>query len=723
MDQVIEMDDKGFIFTADATLALVVVIVFTVTVVSYIMLPMYMGQEHQHLEALADSALQVMEQDGTLDYASVTAVSNSSTATSDSQEILSQSIENLIPNGIGYRLTINPGTPVSVERNTSTNVSYWVSKDTVTRVRVISGPQEGWWGRAWFKSEPVEFTNQQINLTTTSWMFHNWLTNFSPWSGSGNLRSYPYWGKGSTAQSIQFAIPEGATILESRYLQGSSTSQMVWYDQWGNRHYGPMPTVNSSFGTKTYINPSSGYPALVANSTQFTFLNQRVNSNEFMYNYQGNIPVNYLSAGLNNFYVNFVTNSSYDYNMPWFSILSTYTTDITVPINVSTEKIPFQNAAGLAKNSNASDGIYGINYTLDTGQKTNLYTLRSISWSSMLNHDNIYSDGVPFVITGVNGGSEAGSAVSVVKDVYIPADNNILDAYVVVNSWGAVDNTLVEVWDDQSNTWRTVFCSFDVEQPVGSNNWVYYSGRDDGYGNLPGIIYIGKELRQGALNKVRITTWDNVPSSDYDLVGLEDSYIMLSTSEYKIKWDTYPFDSYQDTDNNYAQTKSFTLTEDSQKAMLFLGVGLNTRSIRIDYGNNQILYQGSVVPFSLDLAALDAQKGFHKITTTNSTATNYTLVPGNYPLRVTVTGPSNYWESGDWNGNAAIFSGTRIAVINPQIQNEWSTGMGISADEAMQNATANLLDKYPEAQNIHTSALYAGKAPNAVTVRLELWKQ
>jgi hypothetical protein len=33
------MDDKGFVFTADATLALVVVIVFTASVVVYAMLP------------------------------------------------------------------------------------------------------------------------------------------------------------------------------------------------------------------------------------------------------------------------------------------------------------------------------------------------------------------------------------------------------------------------------------------------------------------------------------------------------------------------------------------------------------------------------------------------------------------------------------------------------------------------------------------------------------
>ncbi|MCC7550124.1 MAG: hypothetical protein KO316_01330 [Methanobacterium sp.] len=701
------MDEKGFIFTADTTLALVVVIVFTVTVVSYTMLPMYMGQDHQHLEALADSALQVMEEDGTLDYASVTAISNSSNATEASEEILTQSIETLIPNGIGYKLTIDPGTPVSVERNTSTNTSYLYSKDVVTRVRVISGPEEGYWGRAWFKSEPVEFTNQEINLTTTSWIFHNWLTNFSPWSRSGNLRDYSYWGRGSTAQAIDFSIPEGAIIREATYLQGSSSTR---FDYWW--------VPEASFGTNTVIN---GYSPIVVNSNQFTFLNKRVNSRERMYNYQGNIPTNLLHDGLNNFYVNFITDSYHDYNMPWFSILSTYTTNITVPVNVSTNKIPFQNAAGLAVDrlTDLGDGEgYGRIYDLETGQVTNLDYLREIDWDDMRGHDHSYSDGLPFVITGVNG--EDGSAVCVVQDINVPSTSNILDAYVVVNSWGAVDNTLVEVWDDQSNTWRTVFCSFDVD----GND---YSERADGYGNLPGTIYIGDELKQGAHNKVRITTWDNVPSSDYDLVGLQDCYTMLSTSEYKIKWDTYPFDSHQDNSQTERQTKAFTLTEDSQKAILFLGVGLNTRNIRIDYGNNQVLYEGSVVPFSLDLASLDAKKGFHRITTSNSTENDYYLIPGNYPLRITVTGPDKAWESGDYQtlstGTASIFSGTRVAVINPQIQNEWSAGMGSTPDEAMENATAQLLQKYPNATDIHTSALFAGNTPNSVTVRLELWKQ
>jgi hypothetical protein len=65
------MDDKGFIFTTDAVLGLVVVIVFTASLITYFALPAYNGEEHQHLQALADSALSVMEQDGSLRLAAV----------------------------------------------------------------------------------------------------------------------------------------------------------------------------------------------------------------------------------------------------------------------------------------------------------------------------------------------------------------------------------------------------------------------------------------------------------------------------------------------------------------------------------------------------------------------------------------------------------------------------------------------------------------------------
>ena len=48
------MDDKGFIFTADAALALIVVFVSSHgSIVTYSVLPIYQGEDHQHLESLA----------------------------------------------------------------------------------------------------------------------------------------------------------------------------------------------------------------------------------------------------------------------------------------------------------------------------------------------------------------------------------------------------------------------------------------------------------------------------------------------------------------------------------------------------------------------------------------------------------------------------------------------------------------------------------------------
>lgn len=696
------MDENGYILTADSTLALIVVVVFTATVASYSMLPMYMGQDHQHLEALGDSVLQTMEQDGTLKYASVQAANGS---TADARDTLQERIHASIPPGIGYEAIMNVGGNVVTADSSREPESPSFGKDIATRVRVISGPEEGWWGRAWFKSEPVEFINKEIRLTTTVWNFHNWLTNFSPWNSGNGLRSYTYWGRGSSAQTIPFAIPAGARIFGARYLVGSSST-----------------SSGLSYGTNTFVNSR---PALVANSNEFVFLNVRPTTSTRMYNYLGTIPVSYLQTPNNNFYVRFIPrpSTSNTYDMAWFAILADYSTNITIPENVTEETYSFPNAAGLAVYNEVELGSgrgYGRIFDLDSGTLTNLNSRRAISWNNMRNRNHGFDNGIPFVITSLPGvtGTGHGTGVSVVRDIPIPSNTNLLDAYVVVNSWGANDGALVEVWDSQSNNWRTVFNSFNVDG-------ITYSDRSDGYGNLPGIIYLGDQLRTGANNKVRVTVFDDVPSSDYDLCGVEDSYVKVFTSPYKVRWSTYPFRSHQSRNNVEEQTRSFGLTTDSQKAMMFMGVGLNTRQVTVRYdGTSQILYQGPV-PFSLDLAQLDAQKRFFRITTPDSTPGNYTLRPGSYSIRVRVDGPSNAWESGDYDANAAIFSGTRIAVINPQIQNEWSAGMGRNPQDAMANATAILLQKYPgiNPDDVHTSALFAGNTPNAVTIRLKLWKQ
>ena len=117
------------------------------------------------------------------------------------------------------------------------------------------------------------------------------------------------------------------------------------------------------------------------------------------------------------------------------------------------------------------------------------------------------------------------------------------------------------------------------------------------------------------------------------------------------------------------------------------------------------LISGSSTIF-FDLAEWMLKKVFQNYNP-DSTPGNYTLRPGSYSIRVRVDGPSNAWESGDYDANAAIFSGTRIAVINPQIQNEWSAGMGRNPQDAMANATAILLQKYPgiNPDDVHTSAV------------------
>ena len=178
------MDDKGFIFTTDATLALIVIIVITASIAAYQLLPVYMGEDHQHLEALADSALNVMEQDGTLRAAAVSYANNNST---DAQTRLNNSLSILIPEGIGYKITIGDYGSVSDDRGILT------SKDTATKVKVISGPQEGWMGRAYYNIKEVNFIDEQINTTSTVWNFHNWLTNYQPWHTVG-LDGSPYWG-------------------------------------------------------------------------------------------------------------------------------------------------------------------------------------------------------------------------------------------------------------------------------------------------------------------------------------------------------------------------------------------------------------------------------------------------------------------------------------------------------------------------------------------------
>lgn len=694
------MDERGFIFTTDAILALVIFFILATSILTYYILPSHMGTDHQRLEAMAADALEIMRQDGTLQAAAVKyAAGNESAA----QTMLQEELESLIPSDTGYKLTVGPYSPVTNDRGIS------ISKDVASRAIVISGPREGWLGRAWYKIEEVTVEDKTVNSTTTVWNFHNWLTNFQPWRQYG-LPNRPYWGGGSSPQNIPFTVPSN-NIIWGKFLLGSC-----------NFNNG------SSYGATVYVN---GQPYNISNSS-FTFLNLRPGTLYRMYNYQGNISN--LVGGSNNFYVNFremLSNQRYD--MPWFSILANYTTTIKVPKGIITRTFPFNDAAGLAVpdpqdlDGDGRKNEYGRIYNLQTGTLSNLYNRRVISWDDMVGQNHSYCDGQPFVITNVNG--ENGCAVSVIQDIYIPAGSRIFDAYTVINPYGAVDNALVEVWN--GTAWNVAFCSFNY-------GGVDYSIRSDGYGNVPGIIYIGDYLRAGTTNKVRVTVWDQVSLTDYDLVGLVDCYTTVSYSALPIRWQNFPFPSYQNSTNTTAPVNTFTIGPDAKRVILFLGTGLDTRKISVDVKNSTsnwvTLYSGPP-QFAIDIGSIDVAGS--KIFTKSGTPENYTTKPGSYSIRVTVDSSAS-WESGDFGGtsttpqsysNAEIYSGTRVAVIYPKfLANMWASAYANDAYTAQAMARQNLIDMlqqsgYPIDPNlIKTEALYTGNLPNALPVRLDLWR-
>jgi hypothetical protein len=161
--------------------------------------------------------------------------------TSGAQLILNSELEILIPDSTAYNITVGEGSN-TVSASDDRGLLY--ATDTVTKVKVISGPEEGWMGRAWYKVEEVQFVNQQQNVTTTVWNFHNWLSNFSPWNYG--LDRYTYWGSGSYASPISFSIPNNATILGGTFLLGSnnhySNNRYPWYR---GPAYGANVRVNS----------------------------------------------------------------------------------------------------------------------------------------------------------------------------------------------------------------------------------------------------------------------------------------------------------------------------------------------------------------------------------------------------------------------------------------------------------------------------------------------
>lgn len=720
------MDNKGFIFTGDATLALVVVIVLTASIVVYAGLPIFQGQSHEHLEAMADSVLETMEQSGQLRDAAVVYSGNNADAKNDMDSELNDNLTQMLPSYVGYKLTI-------CNRNITRDNSS-IRRDVATKVKVISGPQEGWVARAYYKQEEVKFIDQNQTQVTTVWNFHNWLQNFDPWHGG--LNNYRYWAGGRSAGTISFSVPSNGTMNGAKFLLGSSTN--FWHDgYWSQDEYGNWVWHDgylSPYGANFVLNGNTVNHNIA--SGDFKDLQYASPNTGEMFNYLGNINGSELNSGSNNFYINFNDIHSSQY-MPWFSIIANYTTSIKVPKDVLTNTTNFQDIGGVG---NPNQGIF---YDLNTGQINDI-TGRSISWGDLQSQD--YDINTPFELTGLPAGSTGtstvGSAVATTCDVYLPSNTRLFDAYTVVNAYGGCDRAIVQV-KNSYGTWQTVFTSFDSTQRS-----------DGGYGNIPGIISIAPYLTAGH-NTVRIILWDNVNDlsggEDYDLVGLTNCYSTITYSQLPIRWDTFPFYNcqYSATTGTGSQPQNFNIANEAQEALLFVGVGTDSRTIKVTCkkqgsSTTSTLYSGSV-PYVLNLGDLDAAASQHIITSVSSNG-SYQLVPGNYTLTLSVTSGKAY-ESGDfggtdkpWNGvvsqstyaNPEIYSGTRISVIYPKfLQNSWSDGFADTADEAKTEAKDKLIatlkswgyDIPANSSSIKTEAIYTGDVPNSIPVRLELWQE
>jgi hypothetical protein len=692
------MDEQGFIFTTDATLALVVMIVFTASIVTYGLLPVYQGQNHQHLEALADSALETMEQDGTLREA---AVEYSNGNTTGAESTLRSDLSVVIPDNVGYKLTMSTNNPVSNSNGVLT------SNDVATKVKVISGPKEGWMGRAYYKQDEVQFQDINSTSVTTLWNFHNYLKNFGPWSGG--LNTYKYWG--GTNANPQASIPINFSMPgppnSAQFLLGSAAGS------------GQIPAYSADV---VLNNVNHNYIL----NTSFLYIYNSAGVGP-IYNYQKNISSAILNNGLNNFYVQY--NATANQNMPWFTIIANYTTVISVPKGIANDTIPFPDIAGIGR---PGPGNTGILYNLDTGSTT-ATAGRTVTWASLQNNF-AFDTTTPFELTGMPN-IATGSAIASTQDVYLPPGNRLFDAVTVVNAFGGEDGVIVQV-QDSTGTISTVFSSFGNTART-----------DGGYGNVPGIINIQPYLKVGH-NTVRIITWDDVPGNDYDLVGLESCYSKITYSKFPIRWDTFPFNSYQNTSSNKVttetQAQSFKIDADAQSALLFVGVGTATRNMTVTVknstGGTSVLYPSNQpIPYVINLGNLDAAATQPTHILTSIVGNGSSLKPGNYTLTVSVT-PSLAYQSGDgsssppaygYTGDPSIFSGTRISVIYPKfLQNVWATGFANTPQDAANNAVTNLLATLNAAGYtninpalIRNTTLYTGDVPNVVPVRLDLWTQ
>lgn len=685
------LDEKGLIFTTDSIIALTIVFIFLTSILHYYVLPEYIGSDQQRLSDIAADTLNILEQDGSLITAAVKFKlyedKDINKAIEEANKVIDPALnETLSPSitHINYTFWIwseRYNSFIKITNNTPPQFTHVTS-----RVKVVSA-SEGWLGRAWYYIPEVPFEDKQINTTTTVWNFHNWLINFYPWS-EGGLYNYPYWGCDWWRRPVPItcSLPQNTTINSVKWIIGSACNN------------------NDRFSANLVLNGQNNY----AYKSAFKYL--YYNNGRYFYTYYGNATG--LIPGNNSFYVAFSNMGPYWYDMPWFSLIANYTTTIKVPKTVTFQTFPLQDLAGIGTPTSR------YFFDLNTGKLTSTQPL-TISWNDLIGKDNPSAENQVFRLKDIPSSTTEGSAVCTVTDVPIPSNVTVHDAYVVLNPYGAVDGAVVEV--NNGDGWQVVFCSFNY-------NGTSYSAVGDGYGNLPGVIYIGDKLKAGVNNKVRVTIWDYAPGGDYDFVGLVNSYVSVAYSSLGVKWQNFPFNSYQSNTNINTQERLISVGQDAKRIYLFMGVGLDTKRVKVEVkdpntGQYKLYYDG-IPQFAIDLGSIDRQNNYN-ISTSGGTPDNYTCKPGDYYVRVTVYGPSQGWESGD--NYAEIFSGTRVAVIYTTFTQVWSTSFNETASGAMENARNLLIQRLQNAgynvdpNAIQTEALYTGNL-TVTPVRLDLWR-
>ncbi|RLG73054.1 MAG: hypothetical protein DRO11_00625 [Methanobacteriota archaeon] len=293
-------------------------------------------------------------------------------------------------------------------------------------------------------------------------------------------------------------------------------------------------------------------------------------------------------------------------------------------------------------------------------------------------------------------------------DFLIPIpDATLLDAILVLNTFGGVDSGLIQISGDGEN-WVTLFDGYSTGEDLG----MFY---DRGYGYLPGTLYIRNAilsvLPQSPDHSVRIRVYlfDYTPSNDWDYVGIDGSYVFLVYTDFPVEIRVYPFENEQ----NYVSssetpdvsqyitvniTKS-TLGSKPTMAHLFLGLGSDTGRVVVEYATDYD-QDGSFTPYE-EVYDSDDNEGeipyYVDLTEElRDPSDPLHLRLGTIRVRVKLWNRDNNWPTYSQSGEPAaeIFSGTRLSIVYPRfLKNEWAFAYASRPEDALMLSKARLILK------------------------------